>query len=358
MKAKVRRRGPGRSPLTRVPGWLTLAGFVVSGLVVAGIYLLAIIWLGVASPTSATDSVTVLLALIVPLLLGAFTVSLLWTPKAEGPSWEAGSGWGVVVAFMAFWANMIWGVPVLTTLLVCVSIVVLGLVGGFAAWAISRWLLRSRPSGEPRKLKPWHLGVGVVVVGLVLAVSSGLLVLRGEGGSGASTPSMTVVGQQGDVLAGYKLHLEAVLAARAVVVATSDQRIAARNSAPARPLTASDLVVDELNSLLNRVRKELPVPPDEPLRSLDAAWRSGILHWFQAEQALASEDSQKNRDAEQQALDEEHSAVQALTKYLTGSLRALPTTTTTAAAPTTTEPETLKVDKAKFTAVSASAHED
>ena len=50
-------------------------------------------------------------------------------------------------------------------------------------------------------------------------------------------------------------------------------------------------------------------------------------------------------------MDEEHSAVQALTKYLTESMTAPSTTATTAVAPTTTETETLKVDKAKFTAV-------
>ncbi len=183
------------------------------------------------------------------------------------------------------------------------------------------------------------------LLGLLAAVIC-LVAIAVSACGGDSSPS-----QRGDFLVGYRLHLEAVLAARAVVVATSNQRLAAYNSAPTRPLTASDLVVDEVDSLLNRVRKELPVPPDEPLRSSDAAWRSGIVRWFRAEQALASEDSQKNRDAEQQAMDEEHGAVRALTKYVTGSMTAPSTTTSIAAAPTTTKTDTLKVDEAKFTAV-------
>lgn len=91
---------------TQMRAWLVDAcGFVVSGLVGAGIYPLAIIWFGVASPASATDFVTILFALIVPLFSGFHCVAAV-DPEGGGPLAGGGLRLGAVVAFVAFWANI------------------------------------------------------------------------------------------------------------------------------------------------------------------------------------------------------------------------------------------------------------
>ena len=167
-------------------------------------------------------------------------------------------------------------------------------------------------------MKPWHLAVAVSAIGVILGTTAGLLAFRSDEGLAAAPSSIASTSQQDSFLANYATHFESVLGIRNAVLQTKNQRTVLHNSNPDKPLVAADLVAGELENLLNLAGRELPLPPKEPLRSLDAAWRSGIMHWLQAEQALALEDTQTTRDEDNRAMSEEHDASEALIDYING----------------------------------------
>ena len=303
--------------------WLFKVILALPGLPVCAVYFLAIMWFGAALPTSSSDLATILLALTAPIGLGALVASLLWAPSAGGDEWKIGGIFGVMVAILTASGFIAKGggwraLGSATVILAIVLTAVLGLFGGFVAWTISSRLRRSRSNGQVKRMKPWHLAVAVSAIGVILGTTAGLLAFRSDEGLAAAPSSIASTSQQDSFLANYATHFESVLGIRNAVLQTKNQRTVLHNSNPDKPLVAADLVAGELENLLNLAGRELPLPPKEPLRSLDAAWRSGIMHWLQAEQALALEDTQTTRDEDNRAMSEEHDASEALIDYING----------------------------------------
>jgi hypothetical protein len=99
------------------------------------------------------------------------------------------------------------------------------------------------------------------------------------------------------------------------VIQTGNERLAAYNAGFHRPIQAGDLVVAELEHLEAQIGI-VPVPPSDPLRSLDSAWRTSVSQVLAAETALGASDTDQNRSADAAAFTKEDQALKALTDYL------------------------------------------
>ena len=128
--------------------------------------------------------------------------------------------------------------------------------------------------------------------------------------------SSTTIAAEAAFLTGYDDHLAVILALRDAMISIQRLRTHTYNeTGPNRSLKPGDLVVKELESLVAAL-DELPVPPADPLRSLDSEWRLRVAQSLKTEQALAQKDTQKHRDDVKFFADKEGEALDALTGYV------------------------------------------
>jgi hypothetical protein len=152
--------------------WLRIAVSVLAGgVVTVAPYLL--LWRLDWGPLDTGPAGAQFALLVVPLLAGGLVVTLCARSR---PNWLYGAGLGLVLGLFGAVLSSLYdhdspgfgGMLVFAVALETFYGVLVGSAGGMLGSLVCRPLLRERPDGKPKRIKPWHVGAALALAELVL----------------------------------------------------------------------------------------------------------------------------------------------------------------------------------------------